>query len=126
MAEQPNQRRWNDTISELPAFYGNDKDTLSAESLVHRVEAAATALGWDDEATFNNFSLCLRADAEKWLALTRDIRGYMVLHQTALQEGVRYQDERVQNLQNHEGYEHEALGNAHTIHGKNQRSVEND
>ncbi len=73
MGEQPNQRRWNDTISELPAFYGNDKDTLSAESLVHRVEAAATALGWDDEATFNNFSLCLRADAERWLALTRDI-----------------------------------------------------
>lgn len=73
MGEQPNQRRWNDTISELPAFYGNDKDTLSAESLVLRVEAAATALAWDDAATYNNFSLCLRADAEGWLQLRRDI-----------------------------------------------------
>ena len=48
------------------------------------------------------------------------IRGYMVLHQTALQEGVRYQNERNESLQNHEGHEHEALRNAHTIHGKNQ------
>ncbi|MEY3250846.1 MAG: hypothetical protein RLZZ27_954, partial [Actinomycetota bacterium] len=30
MGEQPNQRRWNDQVSDLPAFYGNEKDTLSA------------------------------------------------------------------------------------------------
>ena len=74
MGEQPNQRRWNDQVSDLPAFYGNEKDTLSAESIVLRTEAAALALGWDDEATFNNFSLSLRADAEKWLQMTKEIR----------------------------------------------------
>ncbi len=44
-------------MSDLPAFYGNEKDTLSAESIVLRTEAAALALGWNDEATFNNFGL---------------------------------------------------------------------
>jgi len=63
MGEQPNQRRWN-----------NEKDTLSAESIVLRTEAAALALGWNDEATFNNFSLSLRAAAEKWLQMTKEIR----------------------------------------------------
>ena len=75
MAEQPNQRRWNDSVSELPAFYGNEKDTISAESIVHRVEAAANALTWDDEATYNNFSLAMRANAEEWLTLQADVRG---------------------------------------------------
>ena len=74
MGEQPNQRRWNDQVSDLPAFYGNEKDTLSAESIVLRTEAAALALGWNDEATFNNFSLSLRAAAEKWLQMTKEIR----------------------------------------------------
>jgi hypothetical protein len=73
MGEQPKQRQWNDTISELPAFYGNNKDTISAESLMLRVEGAAMALGWDDKATFHNFSLCLLADAKGWLQLCRDI-----------------------------------------------------
>ena len=61
-------------MSDLPAFYGNEKDTLSAESIVLRTEAAALALGWNDEATFNNFSLSLRAAAEKWLQMTKEIR----------------------------------------------------
>jgi len=75
MAEQPNQRRWNDSVSELPAFHGNEKDTISAESIVHRVEAAANALTWDDEATYNNFSLAMRSNAEEWLTLQADVRG---------------------------------------------------
>jgi hypothetical protein len=75
MAEQPNQRRWNDSVSELPAFHGNEKDTISAESIVHRVEAAANALTWDDEATYNNFSLAMRSNAEEWLNLQANIRG---------------------------------------------------
>jgi hypothetical protein len=71
MAEQPNQRQWNNNISELPAFYGNDKDTISADSLLLRVEGPATALGLDNKAIFNNFSLCLRADAKGWRQLCR-------------------------------------------------------
>ncbi len=54
------------------------------------------------------------------------IPGYLDLHQTTLQERVQNQDERVQNLKNNERYGHEALGKAYTIHGKNQRPVEND
>ncbi len=64
MAEQPKQWRWNDQVSDLPAFYGNEKNTLSAESIVLRTEAAALALGWNDKATFKNFSLTLRAGKE--------------------------------------------------------------
>ena len=74
MAEQPNQRRWNDSVSDLPAFHGNEKDTITAESITTRVEAAAEALTWDDAATFNNFSLAMRSNAEKWLTLQADIR----------------------------------------------------
>ena len=74
MAEQPNQRRWNDSVSDLPAFHGNEKDTITAESITTRVEAAAEALAWDDAATFNNFSLAMRSNAEKWLMLQADIR----------------------------------------------------
>ena len=75
MAEQPNQRRWNDSVSDLPIFHGNDKDTITAESIVARVEAAANTLTWDDEQTYNNFSLAMRSNAEKWLTLQSDIRG---------------------------------------------------
>jgi hypothetical protein len=74
MAEQPNQRRWNDTISDLPLYTGTEKDSLSAESIVTRVEAAAEALAWTPEQTFNNFSLSLRSNAEQWLQLQQDIR----------------------------------------------------
>jgi hypothetical protein len=75
MGEAPNQRRWNDAVSDLPAFHGNSKDTITAESIVIRVEAAALALAWDDVATYHNFSLSLRSNAEEWLSLQADIRG---------------------------------------------------
>ena len=61
-------------MSDLPAFHGNEKDTITAESIVLRVEAAALALAWDDAATYNNFSLAMRSSAEKWLTLQADIR----------------------------------------------------
>ena len=60
MGEAPNQRRWNDSVSDLPAFHGNEK--------------AALALAWDDATTFNNFSLAMRPNAEEWLMLQTDIR----------------------------------------------------
>jgi hypothetical protein len=75
MGEAPNQRRWNDAVSDLPAFHGNSKDTITAESIVIRVEAAALALAWDDVAMYHNFSLSLRSNAEEWLSLQADIRG---------------------------------------------------
>jgi len=75
MAEQPNKRRWNDSVSDLPVFHGNDKDTITAESIVSRVDTAARTLKWDDEQTYNNFSLAMRSNAEKWLTLQADIRG---------------------------------------------------
>jgi len=75
MGEAPNQRRWNDAVSDLPTFHGSSKDTITAESIVIRVEAAALALAWDDVATYHNFSLSLRSNAEEWLSLQADIRG---------------------------------------------------
>ena len=67
MAEQHNQRRWNDSLSDLPAFHSTKKDTITAESIVNRVEAAALALAWDDAATFNNFfSLAMCSNGETW------------------------------------------------------------
>jgi len=55
MAEQPNQHCWNDSVSDLPAFHSNEKDTITAESIMHRVEAVASALNWDNAPTFNYF-----------------------------------------------------------------------
>ena len=75
MAEQPNQSRWNNSVSELPSFHGNSKDTITAESITTQVEAAALALAWDDAAMYNNFSLSMPSNAEEWLLLQADIRG---------------------------------------------------
>ena len=103
MAEQPNQRRWNDSVSDLPIFHGNDKDTITAESIVARVEAAANTLTWDDEQTYNNFSLAMRSNAEKWLTLQSDIRGAdfrksWAIHQAAVPGGLRVQNGRIQGV----------------------------
>ena len=73
MGEQPN--RWKDSVSDLPAFHGNGKDTINAESIAIGVEAAANALVWDDTATYNNFSLVMRSIVEEWPTLQADIRG---------------------------------------------------
>ena len=75
MADQPNQRCWNNSVSNLPALHGTEKDTITTESIVNRFEAtAALALAWDDASTFNNFSLAMSSNTEKWLTLQGDIR----------------------------------------------------
>ena len=39
-------RRLNETISDLPKFYGTSKDTISAENLIDRIDASIATLAW--------------------------------------------------------------------------------
>jgi hypothetical protein len=57
----------NDNVSDLPAFYGSDKDNMTAEGIITRVDAAVSTLHWEDEDAYNWFSMSLREKAEKWL-----------------------------------------------------------
>jgi hypothetical protein len=66
-AEAPNQRRLNDSIADLPLFYGSGKDNITADGLITRVDAAIVALGWTDPIAYNYFTISLREKAEKWL-----------------------------------------------------------
>ena len=39
-------RRLNETISDLPKFYGTSKDTITAENLIDRIDSSIGALAW--------------------------------------------------------------------------------
>jgi hypothetical protein len=67
MAEEPNVRRYNDQVSELPHFFGTPKDTMTAATMVDRTDAARLALGWSPEITYNFFSVALQDNAQKWI-----------------------------------------------------------
>jgi hypothetical protein len=43
-AQAAANRRLNETISDLPKFYGNAKDTVSAENLSDRIDASIATL----------------------------------------------------------------------------------
>jgi hypothetical protein len=65
--EQANLRRMHDNVSDLPAFYGSDKDNMTADGIITRVDAAVSTLHWEDEDAYNWFAMSLREKAEKWL-----------------------------------------------------------
>ena len=53
--------------TQLPCFFGFDKEnTVSANTLVDRVEAAAAIAGWDDARKCREFFLVLRREASLW------------------------------------------------------------
>ena len=73
-AQQAVNRRLNETISDLPKFYGMAKDTVSAENLIDRIDAAIATLAWTQVMAFNYFRMALHSDAKTWLKLIKDIK----------------------------------------------------
>jgi len=65
-------RRLNETISDLPKFYGTAKDTVSAENLIDRIDASIATLAWTQPMAFNYFKMALHSNAETWLKLIKD------------------------------------------------------
>ena len=71
-AQAAANRRLNDTISDLPKFYGTSKDTISAENLIDRIDSSVLALGWTPAMAFEFFRMALHSEAEEWIKLVRD------------------------------------------------------
>jgi hypothetical protein len=71
MAEEANLRRYNDQVSELPQFFGSSKDTMTATTMVDKVETARAALTWTPEQTFNFFRVALQDNAQDWIKATK-------------------------------------------------------
>jgi len=72
-AQAAANRRLTETISDLPKFYGSSKDTISAETLISRIDSSIISLGWTPQQAYNFFKIALHADAEKWMnMITRD------------------------------------------------------
>jgi hypothetical protein len=71
-AQEAANRRLNDTISDLPKFYGTAKDTISAENLVDRFDSSILALGWNPGMAFEFFRMALHSEAEEWIKLVRE------------------------------------------------------
>ncbi len=56
-------------LVKIPDFWGEKgKDTVTATQLMARIDKCQVANDWNDTTTYANFSLCLRGEADKWLA----------------------------------------------------------
>ncbi len=71
-AQAAANRRLNETISDLPKFYGTAKDTVSAENLVDCIDASIATLTWTQQMAYNYFKMALHSDAETWLKLMKE------------------------------------------------------
>ena len=71
-AQAAANRRLTETISDLPKFYGNAKDTVSAENLSDRIDASITTLAWTQPMAYNYFKMALHSNAETWLKLMKE------------------------------------------------------
>jgi hypothetical protein len=55
-------------LTKLPEFWGQkDKDSITANKFVKRVDKMMSANGWSDKIAFDNFALALRGSANTWL-----------------------------------------------------------
>ena len=71
-AQAAANRRLNETISDLPKFYGTAKDTVSAENLADRIDSSIATLAWTQEMAYNYFKMALHSDAENWLKMVKE------------------------------------------------------
>jgi hypothetical protein len=54
-AQQAANRRLNETILDLPKFYGTAKDTITAENLINCIDASIRLLAWSPGMAFDYF-----------------------------------------------------------------------
>ena len=71
-AQAAANRRLNDTISDLPKFYGTTKDTITAENLIDRIDSSIRALAWTPGMAFEFFRMALHSEAEEWIRLVQE------------------------------------------------------
>ena len=71
-AQAAANRRLNETISDLPKFYGTEKDTVSAENLADRIDASIATLAWTQPMAYNYFKMALHSKAETWLKMMKE------------------------------------------------------
>ncbi len=56
-------------IVKIPDFWGEKgKDTVTATQIMARIDECQVANDWNDTTTYANFSLCLKGEADEWLA----------------------------------------------------------
>jgi hypothetical protein len=56
-------------LVKIPDFGGEKgKDTVTATQFMARINECQVANDWNDTTTYANFSLCLRGEADEWLA----------------------------------------------------------
>ena len=56
-------------LVKIPDFWGEKaKDTVTATQLMARIDECQVANDWNDTTTYANFSLCLKGEADEWLA----------------------------------------------------------
>jgi hypothetical protein len=54
--------------TKLPEFWGQkEKDSISANEFVKRVDKMMSANNWSDKVAFDNFGLALKGEANTWL-----------------------------------------------------------
>jgi hypothetical protein len=65
--------------TKLPEFWGQkEKDSITPNAFIQRVDNMMAANGWTDHITFRNFALVLRGSADAWLKSQQtleDIKG---------------------------------------------------
>ena len=56
-------------LVKIPDFWGEKgKDTVTPTQFMARIDECQIANNWNDTTTYANFSLCLRGEADEWLA----------------------------------------------------------
>ena len=70
-AQAADNQRLNDTISDLPKFYGTSKDTITAKNLINCIDSSVLALGWTQNLAFEFFRMALNSEAKEWIKLVR-------------------------------------------------------
>jgi hypothetical protein len=60
-AQQAANRRLNETILDLPKFYGTSKDTITPDNLIECIHASIDALAWTPGMAYDYFRMSLHA-----------------------------------------------------------------
>jgi hypothetical protein len=78
--------------TKLPEFWGQrEKDSITANAFIQRVDNMMAANNWTDHIAFRNFALVLRGSADIWLKsqetledITGDCRAWTIIQGTFL------------------------------------------
>jgi hypothetical protein len=70
-------------LVKIPDFWGEkSKDTVTATQFMARIDECQVANDWNNTTTYANFSLCLRGEADEWLAYTVQLHDLTVAQRT--------------------------------------------